>query len=214
MTARVEPSLTSRVAALEAKARDHPARVRMLRTRSDADEGAGVIEVIRSPASRANLVEEAAALSSPRPGSPRTEVAKNREMENEEPLEMLKERDAIRSKAFLKATIRFQNRNVTMDCVVRNLSLGGARLDISQTFALPAEFELEIPQRGVVFQCTLKWRNGHAAGVKFRDSESPATTLSTRSAATPDELQQENTGLRREVARLGARLREIDGSTA
>jgi hypothetical protein len=234
MTAPVKPSSMLRAATLEAKSRDHDAGFRTARTRSDADESAGTTEVIRSRWSRSNSIEEATTSSSPRLGSPSTEVAEdreaentqlqnrqpengqpeNRQPENRQPLDAPKARDAIRSKAFLKATIRFQNRNVTLDCVVRNMSLSGARLEIGQTFALPAEFELEVPQRGVVFQCALKWRNEHAAGVKFKDSESQTTSLSTRSMATLDELQQENAELRREVAFLGARLREIDGSTA
>jgi hypothetical protein len=199
MTARVNPPSMSRVAALEVSSQNHAAGSKAAGTRLDGDDIAGVVA------------------SSPRMES--AEVARNREDENRQPedgrpFDAVKARDAIRSKAFLKATIRFQNRNVTLDCVVRNISLGGARLEIDQTFALPAEFELEIPQRGVVFQCALKWRNEHAAGVKFKDSEPPTTPHSTRSIATPDELQRENAELRREVARLGARLREVDGSTA
>jgi hypothetical protein len=119
-----------------------------------------------------------------------------------------------RSKAFLKANIRFQNRNVTMDCVVRNISLSGAKIEIGQAYALPTEFELEIPQRGAVFQCILKWRKEDAAGVKFKDSETPETQAAAQLIRTIDELEQENARLRQEVARLSKRLREIEGSPA
>ncbi len=95
---------------------------------------------------------------------------------------MPKERASIRPKTFLKATIRFQDRNATMDCIVRNISPSGARLHMAQTIALPAEFELEIPQRGVVLPCTLKWRNACAAGVKFTEYEIEAGAVSAQSA--------------------------------
>ncbi|SEF11344.1 PilZ domain-containing protein [Rhizobiales bacterium GAS191] len=124
---------------------------------------------------------------------------------------MLKERDSIRSKAFLKAVIRFQNRNVTMDCIVRNISLSGARIEVGQAFALPTEFELEIPQRGAVFQCALKWRRDDAAGVKFMDSVAHATTAPPHSGASMEELQHENARLRQEIAKLKARLQELVG---
>lgn len=100
---------------------------------------------------------------------------------------MLKERASIRPKAFLKATIQFLDRNATMDCVVRDISPDGARLALAQTIALPAEFELEIPQRKVVLQCALKWRNACAAGVKFKKHEGEAGAISPQSAATGDE---------------------------
>ena len=69
----------------------------------------------------------------------------------------MQERDSVRSRAFLKAHILIQNLP-SMECVVRNISLSGARLEVDKTFALPIEFELEIPQLGVVLWCELKWR--------------------------------------------------------
>jgi hypothetical protein len=93
---------------------------------------------------------------------------------------MFKERASIRPKAFLKATIRFPGRNTTMDCLVRNISPGGARLDVGHAVALPAEFELEIPQRGLTLQCALKWRNACAAGVSFKENGLRAGSISAQ----------------------------------
>jgi hypothetical protein len=127
---------------------------------------------------------------------------------------MFKERDSVRSRSFLKATIRFQNRNVTMDCIVRNTSLSGARLEISPELTLPAEFELEIPQRQATFHCALKWRRANAAGVKFNDIGLPAMTAPAQSSAIIEELQRENAGLRQEIAQLRARHEELEDATA
>jgi PilZ domain len=79
----------------------------------------------------------------------------------------MQERDSIRSKALLEAYIRYQNRTRSMGCVVRNISLSGARLEVDPTVVLPNEFELDIPHRGAMVQCALKWRKDGAAGVKF-----------------------------------------------
>jgi hypothetical protein len=116
---------------------------------------------------------------------------------------MIVERDSERIMAFLKATVRFQNRNVTMDCIVRNISQTGARLEICEPVALPIEFELEIPARGAIVQCQLKWRNSAAVGVRFKDMDSPPTSLSkTLEKMRIEALEQENAKLRRQLSRL------------
>ena len=94
-----------------------------------------------------------------------------------------------------------------MDCVVRNISMRGARLEVDQTFALPTEFELEIPQRGAVLLCELKWRNGDKVGVKFLDRQGPhAPTIEEM-----EELRRENARLRRKIDLLTARVQELAG---
>jgi hypothetical protein len=115
-------------------------------------------------------------------------------------------RASVRSKAFLKAHIRIHNLPA-MDCVVRNVSPSGARLEVDETFALPMEFELEIPQRGVVLMCEVKWRRDDLVGVKFLDHQGPHTPT----AEAMEKLQRENARLRRENARLKTRVEELIG---
>lgn len=117
-----------------------------------------------------------------------------------------KDRDSIRSKTFLKAYIRFQNR--TMACVVRNMSLSGARLEVSQTSTLPTEFELDILQRGALIQCALKWRRDEGVGVKFLDTIDPAP-----GARVVAQLRHENARLREGIAHLEARVQELGGES-
>ena len=87
------------------------------------------------------------------------------------------------------------------------MSLSGARLEVSQNFILPTEFELEIPQRGSVLLCALIWRKDDAVGVKFLDSKGPI-----RRAPTADfmkKIRRENARLREEIARLTAQFQEL-----
>jgi hypothetical protein len=119
----------------------------------------------------------------------------------------MQERDAVRSKAFLEAHIRYHNRTRSVDCVVRNISLSGARLEVDPTFVLPNEFEPDIPHRGAMIQCALKWRKDDAAGVKFLNSAGPPTS----DAELVEELRRENAKLRQENARLTARVQELTG---
>jgi PilZ domain len=118
----------------------------------------------------------------------------------------MQERDSARSKAFLKAHVRV-GKLPKMECVVRDISLGGARIEVDETFALPTEFALEIPQRGAMLLCELQWRNGDAVGVKFLDRQAPhAPTIEE-----VEELRRENARLRQEIARLTARVQELIG---
>jgi hypothetical protein len=124
----------------------------------------------------------------------------------------MQRRDSVRYRAFLKARILIQDWT-KMDCMVRNMSLSGARLEASQNFILPTEFELEFPQRrsallcalkhGSVLLCVLIWRKDEAVGVKFLNSVGPPTSAA--------ELRSENARLRQENARLKLRVEELTG---
>ena len=116
---------------------------------------------------------------------------------------MLKERRSVRSRSFLKATIRFYNRNVTIDCVVRDISPAGAKLEVDRTYVLPQEFDLEVPQRSAVYPCELKWRKENAAGVRFKENVDPAAAhYGELAKARIEALEKENAALRLEVSRL------------
>lgn len=120
---------------------------------------------------------------------------------------MLKERHSVRSRSLLRATIRFYNRNVTMDCLVRDISPTGAKLELDGASVLPREFELAVPQRRAIYPCELKWRRQNAAGVRFKENIDPADAhygefAKARIAA----LEKENAALRLEVSRLALLL--------
>ena len=68
---------------------------------------------------------------------------------------------------------------------------------------LPNEFELDIPNRGAMVQCALKWRKDNAVGVKFLNRAGPTD------AELVEELRRENAKLRQENARLKARVQEL-----
>ena len=115
-------------------------------------------------------------------------------------------RAVVRSKTFLKAQIRVQNLPA-IDCVVRNISRNGARIEVDDTLALPRQFELELPQRGMVLLCEFRWRRDYRVGVRFVGPQSPRAP---RNQAM-EELRSENARLRRENARLKARIEELTG---
>ncbi|MBV8963327.1 MAG: PilZ domain-containing protein [Hyphomicrobiales bacterium] len=121
----------------------------------------------------------------------------------------------MRSRSFLKATIRFYHRNVTIDCIVRDISPTGAKLEVDRTHVLPQEFDLEVPQRSAVYPCELKWRKENSAGVHFKENVDPAVThYGELAKARIESLEKENAALRLEVSRLRLLLPSSDEDRA
>ncbi len=117
-------------------------------------------------------------------------------------------RSVTRARAFLKAQIRFNNGMSTMDCLIRDLSEGGARLQISDSVALPSSFELYIPKRDETRRAILHWRNSEEIGVGFQGSSlsEPETHGLMQRVA---QLESETASLRRLVETM---RRDIDVS--
>ncbi|MGX5774882.1 PilZ domain-containing protein [Methylorubrum zatmanii] len=117
-------------------------------------------------------------------------------------------RQEIRKRTFLKGRILFNKGASTMDCLVRDLSEAGARLELSQTNSLPDVFDLHIPQKDATLRSSLRWRREDAVGVAF-DAQKPVPPEPT---ATPSlavllrriaELEAENAALRAVIATMG-----------
>jgi PilZ domain len=83
-------------------------------------------------------------------------------------------RSSRRWNTLLNGRIVFNNRASVLSCTVRDLSETGARLYFADVSALPEEFELEIPNRGVRVYGRLMWSRG-ANGVMFFETLKPWT---------------------------------------
>jgi hypothetical protein len=77
-----------------------------------------------------------------------------------------KERSTARGRVFKGAKITFRRRTATIDCTVRDISDGGARLLLASVVGIPDSFELTIPGEPVR-QCRLVWRKSEQIGVAF-----------------------------------------------
>jgi PilZ domain len=55
----------------------------------------------------------------------------------------------------------------TVNCLVRNLSITGAAIEISSRTALPERFVLVVPGDGLHLPCHVAWRKEHRIGVAF-----------------------------------------------
>ena len=77
-------------------------------------------------------------------------------------------RESQRQRTFLAGKVVYGASRFEIDCSVRDLSSGGARLSFVDPLTVPSAFELHLPSRGAVFRAEARWRKGRQIGVKFR----------------------------------------------
>jgi hypothetical protein len=81
---------------------------------------------------------------------------------------MIERRRAVRTKVFLAAQIRTARRPpLVIDCVVRDVSPLGARLELRDTSTLPNIFELTLDSGRTLRACHVVWRTPTDVGVEF-----------------------------------------------
>lgn len=70
-----------------------------------------------------------------------------------------------RHRVFKGGLIAFRGQSLT--CTVRNLSDGGANLDVDSTAMVPATFTLVLESDRTIRRCEIKWRTDRRVGVAF-----------------------------------------------
>ena len=86
---------------------------------------------------------------------------------------MLDRRESARDKVFFGGVAEIDERGATTDCVVRNISEKGARIQFSSAVTLPQDqFSLMIARKGRSFLAKIIWWRDNFVGVAF-SSERP-----------------------------------------
>ena len=94
---------------------------------------------------------------------------------------MIERRRAVRTKVFLAAQIRTTRRPpLVIDCVVRDVSPLGARLELRDTSTLPNIFELTLDSGRTLRACHVVWRTPTDVGVEFSATSTTAYETTTR----------------------------------
>lgn len=122
-------------------------------------------------------------------------------------------RTSTRQKSFLQGRIFFNNRRSAIDCLVRDISAGGAKLIFSQTASIPDVVELFIPQKDQTLRAHVIWRSGEEAGVAFRTAQAPAPPQPAAAAVAAGgdsaELSKRVEQLEAEVAAIRRMLKDL-----
>ncbi|HWM82288.1 MAG TPA: PilZ domain-containing protein [Pseudolabrys sp.] len=121
---------------------------------------------------------------------------------------------APRIRTFLKGVVYYDNRRVSIDCTVRDISDTGARVVFAAPVTVPDHVELFIPQKQRSFAARVERREPVEIGVSFRDQRSGVqrresdAEIAERVAA----LEHEVAALRRIVKKLRDKVLPADTS--
>ncbi|MET3893256.1 hypothetical protein ABIE41_004332 [Bosea sp. OAE506] len=113
-------------------------------------------------------------------------------------------RQTPRLRSLLGARARYNQKRTTLDCVVRNISDGGALIVVPDTVLLPADFELEITQRQRCYHAHVRWRTGTRIGVSFE-----AEDLAEGVAASETDVAMRLRMAERDNARMKSRIEQL-----
>src|SRR5215207_10289290 len=76
--------------------------------------------------------------------------------------------------------------NLHADCVIRDLSASGAKIEVQASVLLPEEFNLLWVEANSSRHVLLKWRAGDFAGVAFSQIEAAASSAGAGARSKPD----------------------------
>jgi PilZ domain-containing protein len=120
---------------------------------------------------------------------------------------------ALRVRTFLKGVVYYENRSVSIDCTIRDLSDTGARIVFSTLVTVPDTIELHIPQRQRTLPARVVRRGQYEIGVSFDDQRSgePRRTNDGELAERVARLENEMAAMNRLVKQLRAKVLPNDG---
>ena len=92
-----------------------------------------------------------------------------------------------------------------MDCLVRNMSESGAKIEFANPVFVPSDLELMVPLRGYSRRAHVVWRQAKALGISFPDKDA--------GAVMPIEAVRQIRKLKAERDMLAQRVRDLSEST-
>ena len=111
---------------------------------------------------------------------------------------MSDKRTSPRLRSFLKGRVLFNGGQNSLDCLIRDISATGARLELSASVTLPDRFDLYLPHRDATCRVHIQWRRGTQIGVAFDQVESaPAIPPAPQDVAARVEQLESEVGLMR-----------------
>jgi hypothetical protein len=91
---------------------------------------------------------------------------------------MLERRQFPRSRVYYGGMVAFNARSSTLDCVVRNFSQRGAKIEFENSAILPDRVDFEVARRGLSCPAHLVWRDQNTVGLMFSEEREVAEVVS------------------------------------
>ena len=120
---------------------------------------------------------------------------------------------ALRVRTFLKGILYYDNRSVSIECTVRDLSDTGARLEFQTPVTVPDNIELHIPLRQRTQAARVMRRGQYEIGIAFEDQRSsePRRTSDGALAERVAKLENDLAAMSRSLKQLRAKVFPNDG---
>jgi hypothetical protein len=98
-----------------------------------------------------------------------------------------------------------------VECMIRDFSAAGARIEVSDDTALPSEIELFFPLKQATYRARVRWRGDNEVGLSFDapDSIVPADPVQAQLHERLLRVEAENAELRLETAQLRMQLEHV-----
>ena len=125
-------------------------------------------------------------------------------------------RSTPRLRSFLKGRVLFNGGQNSLECLIRDISPTGARLELSASVTLPDRFDLFLPHRDETCKVQIQWRRGNQLGVAFEQVErAPAAPPQPQDVASRvRQLESEVELMRMLLAQMKSELEAVKGPKA
>jgi PilZ domain len=117
---------------------------------------------------------------------------------------MLDRRQKFRGRVYYGGLIAFNGRSSTIDCVVRNFSPFGAKVELENTALLPDEVDFVIRRRAFCCVARIVWRRANEAGLVFRNPRQLDTQVPLDVAIRLRASERAHKELRARIERLSS----------
>ena len=119
-------------------------------------------------------------------------------------------RDAVRQKSFLRGMIRLKDARTAFDCMIRDISPKGAKLDFQGTTPTRDVFDLYISQKDQVLRANVMWRHGEKVGVAFAIPTNVVGPKAHELAQRVSRLESEIHTFKRACRQLRASMKPVE----
>ena len=110
---------------------------------------------------------------------------------------MSERRQSTRRRTYLGGRASFEKLAVTDECLVRDLSAGGARVVLSGSTPMPNAFDLTLRESGETRPVRVVWRDGIRLGAAYASTAAP---LAPEAARRIRKLEADRNALLRRLA--------------
>jgi hypothetical protein len=87
---------------------------------------------------------------------------------------MVERRQSARARVIYGGVIAYNRRQSTIECVIRNFSEGGAKVEFDNPAVLPEVIDLLIAKKDRAFTAKIAWRQANQAGLAFQSAQQDA----------------------------------------